>query len=226
MARSRPQSALRYPLTTILGADAQVRLLRELAAHWGALSAPNLAQRTGLAASSVREALVILQGMEVVGAIGSGRTWLYRLQKGHPVGAALHALFWSELERFRSILESVRSAATEAGPGLVAVWLYGSVARGTDRAGSDVDVAVACEPGSVSSIGERLRDKLGKAEERLAFTASVSTVDTEDVLRHDADRDPWWTNVVRDALVIVGPRPEELAARLRRASAARERRAS
>jgi predicted nucleotidyltransferase len=226
MARSRPQSALRYPLTTILGADAQVRVLRELAGHGGALSAPNLARRTGLAASSAREALAVLQGMEVVGAIGSGRTWLYRLQKEHPIGAALHALFWSELERFRSVLESVRLAAADAGPGLVAAWLYGSVARGTDRAGSDLDIAVACEPGSVPSVEERMRDKLGGAEERLAFSASVVAVDTDDVLRHDADRDPWWTNIVRDALVVVGPRPEELAGRLRRARAARERRAS
>ena len=49
MARSSPQSAQRYPLTTILGTDATVRLLRELARHGGQLSAPDLMRRSGLA---------------------------------------------------------------------------------------------------------------------------------------------------------------------------------
>jgi predicted nucleotidyltransferase len=226
MARSRPQSALRYPLTTILGADAQVRVLRELAGHGGTLSAPNLVQRTGLAASSVREALGVLQRTDVVEAVGSGRTWLYRLQKEHPIGAALQALFWSEQGRFDSIIETVRLVAAGTGPGLVAVWLYGSAARGTDRPGSDLDIAVACEPDSLSRIREGVRDGLQEAERQLGFCASVVAVDTDDVLRHDADRDPWWTSVVRDALVLLGPRPEELAGRLRRTRAARERQAS
>ncbi len=121
-------------------------------------------RRTGLAASSVREALAILKGMEVVGAIGSGRTWLYRLQKEHPIGAALHALFWSEQGRFDSIIESIRLVVAGTGPGLVAVWLYGSVARGTGRAGSDLDIAVACESDSLSMTQEDMRDGLQEAE--------------------------------------------------------------
>jgi hypothetical protein len=78
----------------------------------------------------------------------------------------------------------------------------------------------------VSRIQEKLRERLSGNEERLAFSASVVAVDTDDVLAHDANRDPWWANVVRDATPVVGPRPEELASRLRRTRAVRERRAS
>jgi DNA-binding IclR family transcriptional regulator len=60
MARANHQSAQRYPLTSILGTDAGVRLARELARHGGELSAPDLVRRTGLAKASVARGLEAL----------------------------------------------------------------------------------------------------------------------------------------------------------------------
>ena len=51
--RSSAQSVQRYPLTLMLGTEANLRLLRELSRHGGQLSAPALVARTGLAKTSV-----------------------------------------------------------------------------------------------------------------------------------------------------------------------------
>jgi predicted nucleotidyltransferase len=217
MARSNPQSTLRYPLTRILGVDANVRVLRELFGHGGELSAPALVVRSGLAQSSVREALIDLEAMKVVETIGSGRVRLFRIASRHPLAGVLGTLFQAEDRRFEAVLAAVRAAAARSGPGVVAVWLYGSVARGQDRAESDVDISVVVESDALRRVEETMRDELSGSEEELAFSASVLAVDEGDITRLADANDPWWASVSRDAMPIVGDRPEALLARLRRA---------
>lgn len=225
MAKHAQQSGLRYPLTTILGSGANVMTLRELIRHGGELSAPSLVKRTGLAKASVRQALGILEAMKVVDVLGADRTRLFRVQREHPLATALDALFHEEEQRFEAVLGAVRTAA-ERCQGLVAAWLYGSVARGLDRGTSDVDVAVVGEPQDTPRIEKTMRETLREAEGRLAFTASVVAIDTNDVLRLDATNDRWWTDLAQDSLRIVGDPPDVLAERLRRQQKAARRKAS
>ena len=128
MAHSAAQSIQRYPLTSILGTEANVRLLRELSRHGGQLSAPSLVARTGLGRTSVWVALTTLKEMRIVESAGTGRAVLYRIRTDHPLHAPLGALFEAEEARFAAIREVVQSAASESGPGVLAVWIYGSVA--------------------------------------------------------------------------------------------------
>ena len=208
ISRSRPQSALRYPLTDMLGAEANVRVLRELVRHGGEIATPSLILRTGLAQSSVREALVGLQSMQIVEALGSGRSQLFRLRSKHPLAPAVANLFDAEETRFEAVLASVRSAAAKS---VIAAWLYGSVARGEDRPDSDLDVAVVADYGRLHSVEERMREALSSAGESLAFRSSVVVIDTRDVQRLTKERDPWWQTAIRDSIPIVGERPEMLA---------------
>jgi predicted nucleotidyltransferase len=225
LAKHIHQSALRYPLTAILGSGANVITLRELMRHGGELSAPSLVKRSGLAKASVRQALLVLTTMTLVDAIGSGCTRLFRVQRDHPLAAPLDALFREEEQRFEAILASVRLAAEHC-QGLVAAWIYGSVARGLDRETSDVDVAVVGEPQETPRIEQAMRETLREAEGKLAFTASVVAIDTNDVLRLDATRDRWWTDVAQDNLPIAGDPPDVLAGRLRRQQRTPRRKAS
>lgn len=219
MARAAHQSVLRYPLTTILGTDAAVRLLRELAGHGGQLSAPDLVRRTALAKASVARGLEALVAANVVATAGSGRSLLYRIAQDHPLSPALRSLFEAEDRLFHSILDSIKSAAQSAGQGVVAVWLYGSVARREDRTDSDLDLALVAKAKALPRLADSFRDALVAPGERLGFNASVVTLGTSDVVRLAAERDPWWENVARDALALIGARPEDLAAMLRRALA-------
>jgi len=216
MAEHVRQSTLRYPLTEILGSVACVRTLRELMRHGGELSASTLVLRTGLAKRSVQTALGALEAMEVIDALGFTRGRLFRVRRAHPLAAALDQLFDAEEQRFNAVLEAMRKAAEHCS-GLLAVWVYGSVARGEDRAGSDLDIAVVAEPAAISEVQETMRDRLNDAGSRLAFAPSVVAIDTQDVLRLAATNDPWWKGINRDALTIVGDDPDRLLQRLTRA---------
>jgi predicted nucleotidyltransferase len=215
MAKHRQQSVLRYPLTVILGSVANVRTLRELVRHGGELSAPSLVKRTGLAKASVRQALQILETMKIVETLGAERSRLFRVQRKHPLAAALDELFQEEERRFEAVLSAIR-VATDRCVGLTAAWLYGSVARGEDRETSDIDVAVVGEPEAMPLIEQTLREALMEAEERLAFRASVVAIDTRDVLRLAAENDRWWTGLADASLGIVGDPPDVLLERLKR----------
>ncbi|MEQ9330237.1 nucleotidyltransferase domain-containing protein [Thalassobaculum sp.] len=215
MAEISHESVLRHPLTTILGAKAHVRVLRELFAHGGELSAPALVRRTGLAQSSVREALMGLEPLGIVRALGQGRVRLYRVACDHPLSAPLEVLFQAEEERYQAILDAIRNAVREFGDDVLAAWLYGSVARGEDGPTSDVDIAVVIKADEVSRVADGIRERLMDAEDRLVFHLSVVPVDEDDVRRLDREGDPWWRDIQRDGIALIGPRPEELLRRLR-----------
>ncbi|KAB0266853.1 nucleotidyltransferase domain-containing protein [Microvirga brassicacearum] len=212
MARSAAQSNQRYPLTSILGTEANVRLLRELSRYGGQLSAPSLVARTGLGRTSVWVALAALEEMRIVESAGSGRAVLYRIRTDHPLHAPLDALFEAEEARFAAIREVVRSAASEGGPSVFAVWIFGSVARGEDRLDSDLDIAVVAQPSELARVVNAVRDALIGPGKRIGFTPSVVGIDPADAERLSRERDSWWTTVVADVIVLSGMHPEELIA--------------
>lgn len=214
MPRSSQTSVLRYPLTTILGTEANVRVLRELAQHGGQLSAPLIAARTRLARSNVWVGLTALVEAGVVSEAGAGRTRLYALRSGHPLAAAISALFERENDRFERILDSVREAARSREPGVLAVWIYGSVARGEDRPTSDLDIAVVTTEDRRGAIIDPMKEALHVSGEALGFRPSIVGITEQDVVRNVRDATPWWIEVARDALALLGPRPDELARQL------------
>jgi predicted nucleotidyltransferase len=58
----------------------------------------------------------------------------------------------------RRIEEAIREVVATAPPEIVAVYLYGSQARGTAQAGSDVDVAVLLAGGAPQTLQNPARD--------------------------------------------------------------------
>jgi len=216
MRRPTRQSCLRFPISNILGSYNHVRVMRELARHGGELTTSEISRRSGVAVQNVRTVLDSLVDAQVVTEIGSCRAWLYRIQNSHPVAVAIKALFEAEAARFSAVLQSVRDAAAGLDQEVLAVWLYGSVARGEDVPGSDVDIGVVTCPEANDSAITRLRERLAAAGERLFFTASVVGLDTEDVKRLNVSRDAWWINLTREALPLIGPDPQTMASRLER----------
>jgi predicted nucleotidyltransferase/DNA-binding transcriptional ArsR family regulator len=216
----RPPSAsfLREPLSAVFSVPSGVRLLRRLCRHGGELSASQLVEQTGLTKPSVLSGLAHLVEQGLVDEIGSNRSRLFRARMAHPLAPALCDLFDAEDARYQDVLETARSAAGQAGA--MAAWLYGSVARGQDRPGSDLDLAVVAAPERLASVKATFRDALRPAGDRLGFTSAVVGIDGDDILRLAADGDPWWRSLVRDAVPLTGPAPAALLARLRRDGAA------
>lgn len=207
------QSALRHPLTQILGSSAHVRTLRALFEHGGELSAPSLVDRTGLAKASVANALSALERFSIVRRIGFGRAILFRAEMRHPLAPSLAALFDSEKARFETILDRLGEIARQSHA--LAAWLYGSAARGKDTALSDVDIAVVVAASVEAEERENIRERMTGAGDDLCFMASVTILDENDILRLSSQADPWWVGVAQDSQVLTGDSPERLATHLK-----------
>jgi len=215
--RPKPQSFLRYPLSTLLGTEASVRVLRELALHGNELTTTMLAQRTGISDQSVRNVVSGLLSTGVLEIYGQGRAASYRLDVEHPIGRALLDLFHVERERMEAIRQAVVRVAEQMSPPPLAVWVFGSVARREDRPDSDLDLLLVVEDDDTTERDAgTFRDLLEDLRREQQITVSVVPVSSMDLKRLSGTGDPFWKEMLRDAIPWHGKRPEALAALLKR----------
>lgn len=199
MANPISQSHLRFPLDGILGNKGNVRVLRALWIYGGPLSATQLANETRMTPQGVRLVLDGLQAYDVIEVLGQGRSQLYQRRTEHPWAGPLNALFWTEREQWDNLLTQVRQALEE-NEGVVAAWLYGSVARSEDLPRSDIDFAVLLKS---AAAGAKVRDSFALIEHKLYAKFSVVCV-TEAELKSGKVGSEWWRNVLREGMQLKG----------------------
>lgn len=210
MARPKPQSAIRFPLSSVFGTEANVRVLRELSRHGGQLDASTLVKRTKLTLPSVLNAISTLVEFGILDEVGSGRSRLFSMNRISPFNISIVSLFDAEESRFKGVIEAVRECAASLGNKVIAAWIYGSVARGEDRAESDLDVLLIAHEEEVASVQSWSVDFLLAKGEALLFSPSVNTLSLADIRRLMENNDPMWKAFVNDALVLSGPRPTSI----------------
>jgi predicted nucleotidyltransferase len=105
------------------------------------------------------------------------------------------------------MLDAVRSILQEE-PGLAYALLFGSSARGTERAGSDADIAIELEPGAPRDV-----QTLGTLVARLSSAASRSV----DLVLLDEAAAPLAYRIFRDGHLLVERNHGALVARKARA---------
>lgn len=216
MRRSAAQSQLQFPLTSLLGNGGNVRALRALFAHGAPLSAAQIARDSGMTPQGVRRVLDALAGQGLVEVLGEPRAQLFSIRSQHPFAEPLARLFAEERARWEALLAALTAAIRQCRP-VKAAWYYGSVARGEDVSGSDLDVAVVAADAALERAVDTVRKALRPVEARQHVGCSVVGLSESDVVRLSARGDPWWRELVRDAKVLFGRRPEEVLRQARRA---------
>ncbi|MFW2232936.1 MULTISPECIES: nucleotidyltransferase domain-containing protein [Rhizobium] len=210
MARPKPESALRFPLSTIFGTEANVRVMRELSLHGGKLSVGNLISRTKISRPPILASLATLTSLRIVTEIGTGYARLFSLNRGSPFSTPVQALFETEERRFADILAAVKECASLFGDKVVAAWVFGSVARGEDNASSDLDVALIADAPDIETIQNGSIDFLAAKGNELSFAPSINTLSVTDLKRLRQSDDPLWKAFLNEGLVVLGPRPETI----------------
>ncbi|HWE43655.1 MAG TPA: nucleotidyltransferase domain-containing protein [Gemmatimonadaceae bacterium] len=214
--RPSPASTLYHPLDEVLGTRALVRVVRVLAGHGGRLAVADIAHRARLTLPSVRTALRRLLDLEVATAIGAGRSMVCGLRRSHPLVPVLVQLFQAEQQQASAVLDAVRDAAGRLTPAPLAVWLFGSVARGEDDAASDIDIALVTAVPEPSAQADALRDAISRTRAASVERVAVITMAPADVRRAAREKTPFWESLKRDAVVLLGDAPADVLARARR----------
>jgi predicted nucleotidyltransferase len=208
---ARKASMFHQPFDYILGTQASIRLLRELALHGGELPLSHLVKQTGLSYPGVHEAMSRLLLTGIVEMLGSGRSVLYRLNKGNILSEEVQNLFLRERERVDITLARVREYAEQSEPRPRAIWIYGSTARQEDSPGSDIDFMVVVED------GVPVQEVCDSFQEAMSFTSEWSLYPSVVVLtRHDIRdliaREPArWHDLREDVIAVSGCIPDELS---------------
>ena len=206
--RPSASSALYHPLDHILGSPGVVRVARLLAEHGGSLGVSDIARRAKLALPSTRAALRRLREVEVVTAVGAGRSMVCSLRPAHPLVPALVALFAAERKQATVVLDAIRRAAGSLRPPPLAVWLYGSVARGADEPSSDIDVLLVSALSEPTAQADALRDAIAVELRGRDRRVSVVALGPSDVTRLARTRAKFWRELQRDAVVLSGDAPD------------------
>lgn len=190
---------MRSTLERLLSSKVKAGVLHLLFSEVGReLHVRELARQADLAEGTVRQELARLTELGVVTARRSGNRTYYRAATTHPLFTDLRGL----VLKTSGIVDVLREALT--GAGVRVAFVFGSVAAGTERAGSDVDLMII-GPVSLRQVTQRL----SPAAERLGREVNPHVMTESDVSQKKRKRDHFLTSVlVAPRLFVIGDEHE------------------
>lgn len=109
------------------------------------VSARDLARRSEVAHNRASEVLSALTEIGLTQVQRAGRSDLYQLNRGHIMYPAVHKLFQQEAAVGSALQKLLRRRLAKM-PRVREAYIFGSVARGESRTGSDIDLALVIPP--------------------------------------------------------------------------------
>jgi len=209
-------------LDDIFAGRSQVRVLRALdeLPDGLAVSARELARRSGLSHPTVSSVLAGLTDQGVVHARRAPRGDAFELNRRHAVSERLRPLFDWERHLLREFVTFLAEQIRRRAPRISAAYVFGSAVRGEMTSDSDVDLAViVLNPADASGtsaalveVAEAIRLRFGN---RLDVIIGLSAIDELQRPRRPGHR--LWATVAREGIQVIesgkpsksghGPRP-------------------
>ena len=190
---------------------AQGRILAVLTETSAELNLRTLARLSGV---SLAQASRVMPGLVDLGVVTRREvppSALFRLVPDHVAARPL-----LELARARTtVLEELGRRAATLEPQPVTVVVYGSLARGDGRPGSDIDVLVVRPDGVADDAHwhEQLEGWRRRAVELSGNPVELLVVDGAAAARHLRSRRPLWAAIRREGIVVHGASLTDLAGR-------------
>ena len=151
----------KHLLEDFLGQKSKVTILRIL--YRGAeLTGREIARKADLSPRAAQQALQELYATGVVHRKSVGASYLFSLNRSrYVVEKILSPLFESEQGLGAAMIEELRKALPTKG--IVSIIMFGSVARGENKPGSDLDIMIVLENSlNIRKITAGVQDKGGK----------------------------------------------------------------
>ena len=150
-------------LDDVLASRGHVRILRALDALPDGLgvSARDLARRADVVHNRASEVLSALTKLGVTRVQRAGRADLYQLNRQHVLYPAIHALFDQETKVHAELVRFLRGRLSKV-TRVREAFIFGSVARGESRAGSDVDLALVMPPSGATAVEQDQLDQIAR----------------------------------------------------------------
>lgn len=216
-------SLLNHPLDDVLGSTSKVRLLRLMIQQDRTFSGREAAQLIGTSRTAVLAALNDLVKLGLIHREESGRQFLCRANREHRlVRTALEPLFtvesgWTDV-LFSTLREAVmefetRSAgmSAQSSRDILAAWIFGSVATGRDKPGSDLDLFVLTrESDMVSLVSEHILEYLLKWQRELGADVRPLVMSLREAVKQSRARNRFIIEAIRYGRVLIGEIPAEL----------------
>lgn len=197
------QNAIRTPLNEVLGAEANVRLLRALTLGDTLITAGELARRTSLGRTSVYPALNTLELAGIIEFVGAGAHRLVQLRSAHPLSTVLTKLFRAEAQRVDDLISALRIAAGKLRPLPASVWIEGFELPRPDRPGETLVCYVLAEAAALPKLIDVFSKTVGETERRFDVSIEIrGTTRSELTARPSSD-----TALLQDSLLLAGATP-------------------
>ena len=162
----------RKPLDDIFQTPSSIKVLRVLAKSELDLTGRQIADMAGLNPQTCQNTLDRLNDLRLLAVRRVGRAYLYRLKSNNAiVNQMLAPLFNTEKNLLANELTNVANRLEGTA---IAVILFGSVARGEEEPGSDIDLAVIVQDPETREAAQGLGDEI--LDELADVTGVVPTI--------------------------------------------------
>jgi len=197
-----------HALDDLLSGRSNIRVLRALdeLPDGLAVSARELARRSGLSHPTVSKVLASLTSQGVTVARRAPRADAFELNRRHVLVEQIEPLFEWERQLLQELLAFLRREIEREAPEVSAAYLFGSVVRGQARPGSDIDLAViAAEQrdlgdleAGLSRVAKAFRGRFGNRLEVIARSSPIGEHQRPGAAPHQL-----WARIRRDGIPVI-----------------------
>lgn len=204
------------PLNQLFANEARIQILRTLFKFPGEFTGRHIARLSHLPHSTARLNLVSLEASDMLNVKYAGRSKLYSLNTDNILYKPLADLFSAEksvLGKLEGRLINTLLGDVKTKDALAHASLYGSVARGDERPGSDIDVLLVFEhtvdESHLNQVLEPLEDDISKSFGKHLHIMTVECK-TSDSKWRDLLRPTFVEDVSRHGKLLYGDPIEEV----------------
>ncbi len=198
---------LTHPLDDVFAGRSHVRVLRALdeLPDGLAVSAREVARRSGLSHPTASSVLASLTGQGVVRARRAPRADAFELNRRHLLVERVGLLFEWERQLLRELQAFLGQEIEREAPWVSAAYLFGSAIRGQMTSASDIDLAVvvldsvhATTEAAMERVAEVVRERFGNR-----LNVIIGTSPIEQLQRPGRRGHGLWTRIDQEGIAVI-----------------------